>query len=69
MNIYDVKKYLFDMQSKEIIEICPGDVVTVSEKITENKKTRIQKFQGIVISNTGSQLTQNILVRKKFHDF
>lgn len=70
MNREGINAYVADMQFKEgIPEIRPGYVITVSERITEGKKSRIQQFQGIVISNNHSNRTvHNVLLRKKLDD-
>ncbi|OAL10173.1 50S ribosomal protein L19 [Candidatus Mycoplasma haematobovis] len=53
-----------------IPNIAPGYTVTISERVVEGKKSRIQKFQGIVISNKHrGRLTHNLLIRRKFDDF
>lgn len=70
MNREGINAYVADMQFKEgIPEIRPGYVITVSERITEGKKSRIQQFQGIVISNNHRNRTvHNVLLRKKLDD-
>ncbi|UUD38142.1 50S ribosomal protein L19 [Mycoplasmoides fastidiosum] len=42
-----------------------GDLITVSEKIFDGKKSRIQKFQGVVLKRSGSGVVANVLVRKE----
>lgn len=42
-----------------------GDSVIIYNKIVENNKSRIQKFEGIVISRRGSKLSETIIVRKE----
>ena len=42
----------------------PGDTVKVHIQITEGGKTRVQVFQGIVISRRGSGLNEMFTVRK-----
>ena len=41
-----------------------GDTITVSYKITEGNKERIQQFQGVVIQRKGSGSTATFTVRK-----
>ena len=42
-----------------------GDTIEVSEKIVEGKKTRIQKFCGIVLKISGANNTLNFIVQKE----
>ncbi len=48
----------------DLPEFNSGDEVKVSVKIIENNKTRIQVFQGVVISVRGSQISKTFTVRK-----
>lgn len=41
-----------------------GDTIQVLSKIKEEKKERIQMFEGIVIARKGSGITENVIVRK-----
>ncbi len=41
-----------------------GDTVAVGVKIVEGEKSRIQKFEGVVISQKGSGIQMNVTVRK-----
>ncbi|MCQ2753239.1 MAG: 50S ribosomal protein L19 [Bacilli bacterium] len=41
-----------------------GDTVKVSVKITENNKSRIQVFQGVVMQRRGSGVSSTFTVRK-----
>ncbi len=41
-----------------------GDTVTVSYKIKEGNKERIQQFQGVVLQRKGSGATETFTVRK-----
>ncbi|MCX6231648.1 MAG: 50S ribosomal protein L19 [Bacteroidetes bacterium] len=41
-----------------------GDTITVSYKIIEGNKERIQQFQGVVIQRSGSGATETFTVRK-----
>ncbi|GCE63339.1 50S ribosomal protein L19 [Candidatus Mycoplasma haematohominis] len=71
MNKEELNSYISAFQFKEgIPEIRSGYTITVSERITEGKKSRIQKFQGIVISNHHKKrITHNVLLRKKLDEF
>ncbi len=41
-----------------------GDTITVSYKIKEGNKERIQQFQGVVIQRRGSGTTETFTIRK-----
>lgn len=45
-------------------EFAPGDTVSVSLKIREGGKERIQAFQGVVIQKRGAGLGETFTVRK-----
>jgi large subunit ribosomal protein L19 len=48
-----------------IPEFGPGDLVSVHLKIVENNKTRVQKFEGIVLARKSSGLSETFIVRKE----
>ena len=41
-----------------------GDTIKVNVKITENGKSRIQAFQGVVIARRGSGVGETFIIRK-----
>ena len=41
-----------------------GDTITVSYKIKEGNKERIQQFKGVVIQKSGSSISKTFTVRK-----
>jgi|TARA_B110000091_G_scaffold96810_1_gene105364 large subunit ribosomal protein L19 len=49
---------------REWPEFGAGDTVTITVKITEGKKERLQAFQGVVIQRRGSGMTETFTVRK-----
>lgn len=55
---------------KELVEVKnfpnfkSGDTITVSYKIKEGNKERIQQFQGVVLQRRGSGVTETFTVRK-----
>lgn len=71
MNREGLESYISNFQFKSgIPEIRSGYTITISERIIEGKKSRIQKFQGLVISNHHKKkVTHNVLLRKKFDEF
>ena len=48
----------------DIPEFRVGDTVRVDVKITEGKRSRIQAFEGLVMSIQGSGVSKNFIVRK-----
>lgn len=58
-------QYVEDQVSvKELPSFKAGDTITVSYKIIEGNKERIQKFQGVVIQRVGGGPTATFTVRK-----
>lgn len=49
---------------KEIVNFGVGDTIKVHYKITEGKETRIQPYEGIVISKRGSGASKTFTVRR-----
>ena len=49
---------------KQYPDFKAGDTITVSYKIVEGNKERIQQFQGVVIQRKGSGSTATFTVRK-----
>lgn len=52
------------VEKREFPKFKAGDTVTVSYKIVEGTKERIQQFQGVVLQITGSGVTRTFTVRK-----
>lgn len=51
-------------KSNELPAFKSGDTITVSYKIKEGNKERIQQFQGVVLQRSGSGTTATFTVRK-----
>ena len=49
---------------KDFPKFRAGDAVTVTYKIVEGNKERLQKFQGVVLKRSGSGKTATFTVRK-----
>lgn len=49
---------------REYPEFKAGDTITVSYKIKEGNKERIQSFRGVVLQRRGSGVTETFTVRK-----
>ncbi|MFN5416176.1 MAG: 50S ribosomal protein L19 [Flavobacteriia bacterium] len=60
--IRELQKELVEM--KEFPNFSSGDTVTVSYKIKEGNKERVQQFQGVVLQRRGSGATETFTVRK-----
>jgi large subunit ribosomal protein L19 len=52
------------VERKQFPTFKAGDTVTVSYKIKEGNKERIQQFQGVVLQRSGSGSTETFTVRK-----
>jgi ribosomal protein L19, bacterial type len=49
---------------KDFPKFRAGDTITVTYKIIEGNKERLQKFQGVVLQRCGSGVTSTFTVRK-----
>ena len=52
------------VQMKEWPAFSAGDTITVTYKIKEGDKERLQSFQGVVIQRKGSGVTETFTIRK-----
>ena len=52
------------VETKEFPNFKAGDTITVSYRIVEGSKERVQQFQGVVLQITGSGVTRTFTVRK-----
>jgi large subunit ribosomal protein L19 len=52
------------VESNNLPEFGSGDTITVSYKIKEGNKERIQQFQGVVLQRKGSGVTETFTIRK-----
>lgn len=50
---------------KDIPNFSSGDTIVVYNRIIEGKKSRIQKFEGIVLRRKGSGASETCIVRKE----
>jgi large subunit ribosomal protein L19 len=53
-----------EQKRDDIPEFQAGDTITVSVKIVEGAKERIQDFSGIVIAKSGGGIQENFTVRR-----
>ena len=66
MNIIDtIEKEHIASLAKDIPDFAPGDTVKVGYKVTEGTRSRVQNYEGVVISRKGgSTLAASFTVRK-----
>ena len=64
MNTNLVNEITARQLKKDIPAFSSGDTVKVSVRIIENKKERIQVFQGVVMQRRGSGVSETFTVRK-----
>jgi len=66
MNRSEAIKFVQDtyIQKKELPSFKAGDTITVSIKIIEGNKERIQQFQGVVLQRASSGTAQTFTIRK-----
>jgi len=67
----DLIRYFEQQQTKDVQRprLKPGDIVRVETKITEGEKTRIQAFEGTVLSVRGSGPSCTFTVRREVGQF
>ena len=58
------KKVTASQLRTDLPEFKSGDTVKVSVRITENGKSRIQIFEGVVIARRGGGVAETFIVRK-----
>ncbi len=65
MDTYKIKQAVTESQLKtDLPYIKSGDTISVTSRIFEGKKSRLQTFKGIVIKTQGSGITYSVLVRR-----
>ena len=66
MNIIEtIEKEHITSLAKDIPDFAPGDTVKVGYKVTEGTRSRVQNYEGVVISRKGgSTLAASFTVRK-----
>ena len=64
MDLIKVAQNAFTPEVKEHTAFNPGDTITISYKIVEGSKERIQNYRGVVIQVKGTGITKTFTVRK-----
>lgn len=64
MDLIKIAEQAFAGEAKEIPAFRAGDTLTVTYKIKEGDKERLQKFRGVVIQRKGQGTTETFTIRK-----
>lgn len=64
MDLIKIAEEAFATPKKEFDEFGPGDTITISYRIKEGNKERIQQYRGVVIRINGSEDKKRFTVRK-----
>lgn len=64
MNLNLVEEVTASQLKKDVPSFSAGDTVAVSVRIVENKKERIQVYEGVVIQRRGHGISETFTVRK-----
>lgn len=64
MDLIKIAEQAFAQEEKNFPQFKSGDTVTVTYKIKEENKERLQKFRGVVIQRKGAGVSQTFTVRK-----
>ncbi len=64
MDLIKVAEQAFAGEVKQIPDYKAGDTITVTYKIKEENKERLQKYRGVVIQRRGTGSTETFTVRK-----
>ena len=64
MDLIKIAEQAFAGEKKEYPEFRAGDTLTVTYKIKEGDKERLQKFRGVVIQRRGAGSTETFTIRK-----
>lgn len=63
-NLIQIAEAAFNAERKQYPSFKAGDTITVTYKIVEGAKERLQSFRGVVIQRRGSGATATFTVRK-----
>lgn len=64
MDLIKIAEQAFAGEKREFPEFRAGDTVTVTYKIKEGDKERLQKFRGVIIQRRGAGSTETFTIRK-----
>ncbi len=61
---FEAKQLAQVQKNKNIPDFSPGDTLRVNVRVREGSRERIQAYEGVCISRTGSGINENFTVRK-----
>lgn len=64
MDLIKIAQEACALEKKEYPKFAAGDTITVTYKIIEGAKERLQKFRGVIIQKRGVAATQTFTIRK-----
>ena len=64
MDLIKIAQEAFAIETKALPDFRAGDTVTVTYKIKEESKERLQNYRGVVIQRRGTGATETFTVRK-----
>ena len=64
MDLMKIAQEACAQETKQLPDFKAGDTITVTYKIKEENKERLQKFRGVVIQKRGAGATKTFTVRK-----
>lgn len=64
MNLNLINEITASQVKTDLPEFKSGDTVKVAVRITENDKSRVQNFEGVVMQRRGSGVSETFTVRK-----
>ena len=64
MDLIKIAQEAFAVEANQLPDFRAGDTVTVTYKIKEENKERLQKYRGVVIQRKGVGATETFTVRK-----
>ncbi|MDY0359087.1 MAG: 50S ribosomal protein L19 [Bacteroidales bacterium] len=64
MDLIKTAEQAFAVESKNFPDFKSGDTITVTYKIKDENKERLQKFRGVCIQRKGSRVSETFTVRK-----
>ncbi|NCC46605.1 MAG: 50S ribosomal protein L19 [Bacteroidia bacterium] len=64
MDLIKIAQEAFPVEASNLPDFKAGDTITVTYKIKEENKERLQKYRGVVIQRKGTGATETFTVRK-----